>query len=162
MLVKVIWVKMYHVILVLHEQIFFPPTLSVSKAKIAQLGGSTKPFRPFHPFRWKLLSRNVSCRMVMCGGPVSPRMSVRSSMFRYCTRLVALFNWTMFRYHPKCRWNIPATGAFSTSFSSWFPVFYREDWVVATQIFLEFSPRKLGKVPILTSIFFKGVGSTTN
>ena len=25
-----------------------------------------------------------------------------------------------------------------------------------------FSPRKLGKIPILTSIFFKGVGSTTN
>ena len=30
-------------------------------------------------------------------------------------------------------------------------------WVMATQTFLEFSPRKLGKVPILTSIFFKGV-----
>ena len=25
-----------------------------------------------------------------------------------------------------------------------------------------FSPRKLGKIPILTSIFFKGVGSTTD
>jgi len=31
-------------------------------------------------------------------------------------------------------------------------------WVVATPIFLEFSPQKLGKmIPILTSIFFKGV-----
>ena len=30
------------------------------------------------------------------------------------------------------------------------------NWVVATQIFLEFSPRNLGKIPILTSIFFNG------
>ena len=29
-------------------------------------------------------------------------------------------------------------------------------WVVATQIFLEFSPRKLGKIPILTNIFQPG------
>ena len=34
--------------------------------------------------------------------------------------------------------------------------------VVATQIFLEFSPRNLGKISDLTSIFFKCVGSTTN
>ena len=35
-------------------------------------------------------------------------------------------------------------------------------WVVATQTFLEFSPRSLGKWSNLTSIFFKWVGSTTN
>ena len=29
-------------------------------------------------------------------------------------------------------------------------------WAVATQIFLEFSPRKLGKIPILTNIFQRG------
>ena len=29
-------------------------------------------------------------------------------------------------------------------------------WVVATPIFLEFSPRKLGKIPILTHIFQMG------
>jgi len=33
--------------------------------------------------------------------------------------------------------------------------------VVVSNIFL-FSPRTLGKIPNLTSIFFKGVGSTTN
>ena len=33
--------------------------------------------------------------------------------------------------------------------------------MVATQRFLEFLPRKLGRRSILTSIFFKGVGSTT-
>ena len=37
-----------------------------------------------------------------------------------------------------------------------------DKWVVATQIFLELSPRSLGKSSNLTSIFFKGVGSTTN
>ena len=36
-------------------------------------------------------------------------------------------------------------------------------WLVATHIFLEFSPRILGEdEPILTSIFFRWVGSTTN
>ena len=36
-------------------------------------------------------------------------------------------------------------------------------WVVAfLKYFLECSPRKLGKIPILTSIFFRWVGSTTN
>ena len=33
-------------------------------------------------------------------------------------------------------------------------------WVVATQILLEFSPRTLGMIPILTIIFFKGVETT--
>ena len=35
-------------------------------------------------------------------------------------------------------------------------------WVVATQIFLEFSPRKLWRWSNLTSICFEWVGSTTN
>ena len=35
-------------------------------------------------------------------------------------------------------------------------------WVVATQTFFEFSPRNLGKIPILTNIFFRWVRSTTN
>ena len=37
----------------------------------------------------------------------------------------------------------------------------KKNWLVATQIFFHFHPY-LGKIPILTSIFFKGVGSTTN
>ena len=34
--------------------------------------------------------------------------------------------------------------------------------LVATELFLEFSPRKLGRSSNLTSIFFRWVGSTTN
>ena len=42
---------------------------------------------------------------------------------------------------------------------TWDPGFY---WVVATQTFFIFTPKIGEDEPILTSIFFKGVGSTTN
>ena len=148
--------------LVLHEQIVFPPALSVSKAKtvnwVAQLTIST--VSPVS-LRVSLQDGNVwwpgetECQF---GGMNSGAPGFGETHEAGC---IQLNHGARYRI-AKCRKkNIPATGAQKKLlFKLTFCGFYREDWVVATQIFLEFSPRKLGKVPILTSILFKGVETT--